>query len=360
MVFEQKEDNAILLCSNNGDEKTRRKLERKRRRIERDEASKQVPLVNPNGIGYTKKQIRQMKKRVSRGLSPLESEEELSERLKREAVMKREEDQEMAVLLYDASQKSTPIPTTQDDRSVEIENLENCGHDINDNDDVNTRWIKSSSSSASSQDSQHKDPSNNQKPNPSPLELPATVERRKPTRQKPVPEDYICSACKNNHKPKHWIYDCPDKQTTRGGNKRSSKGLKNPGDRKVFVSGLPFYFKSKDIIDLFQKTAKDIKVLDCKVLKYADTGRCKGQAYLTFSTEDGARQAIAMSGTKLDKTELAAENSPNLNYKGKLGVKKDGSQSMKLELKVSKCLNRLEAKRQLNLKRKRSGNDSPE
>jgi len=39
---------------------------------------------------------------------------------------------------------------------------------------------------------------------------PETAAKKCVPRNRPIPEDYVCSACQNRHMPRHWIYDCPD------------------------------------------------------------------------------------------------------------------------------------------------------
>ena len=160
---------------------------------------------------------------------------------------------------------------------------------------------------------------------------PPTKKRAK--RSKPVPPDYICQACKNKHATPHWIYDCPDKVTVRGTNQKAKKlrGLHDPSANKLFVSGLPFDVKPTDVTSLFQSCGK---VVSCKLVKFRDTGRCNGQAYVSFDTDQAAEKALKLSGTVID----------NFSEKGsKKKSKKSGESSSKrkqLKLKVSKMQRR--------------------
>ena len=157
---------------------------------------------------------------------------------------------------------------------------------------------------------------------------------KKARRCKPVPDDYVCSACQNKHKPVHWIYDCPDKVTMKGTNQKAKKyrGLNEPDAKKVFVSGLPFDVKPKDVEGMFMSCGK---VKFCKLLKFDDTGRCKGQAYITFDTEDAAKQAIKLSGTTIDNNDEGGSGKKKKKQKDQQDTKRK-----QLTLKVSKVVNR--------------------
>lgn len=352
------DERKIDIAEGQGDEeneKALKKLERKRRRVERKELSNDVPHVDANGVSYTKKQIRFMKKRVSRGLAPLESEEEKKERLKQEAITKEEEEKELAALMFDETDEkvSTDYGRKQKNETVD-DDSDSSTNEGPENGDSDSERKELDTTDQSSKDHLNKHSTKKEDRIVSQSDVPIcpSASSKKTMRQKPVPNDYVCSACQNNHQPKHWIYDCPFKQTIRGVGNQLSKGLKDPDERKVFVSGLPFDFKMKDVTELFAKTIKDSKVLHCKVIKYADTGRCKGQAYVTFDTNDGASQAIAMSGMKIDKSE---SNQQQQNA---------SSRSSQLVLKVSKCLNRFEAKNKkthhVGRKRKQYDDETPE
>merc|ERR1711976_1090786 len=100
---------------------------------------------------------------------------------------------------------------------------------------------------------------------------------KKKRRTKPVPSDYTCMACNNKHQPLHWIYDCPDKVYKPGANKlkKRLRGIHDPSSRKVFISGLPFDAKSKDVELYFEQEKKCGKLVNCKLLQFEDTGRLR-------------------------------------------------------------------------------------
>ena len=271
-----------------------------------------VPQKDEHGISYTKIQIRRMMKRVKRGLPPLETEAEERERRRQDAVMRKEEELELADMLYKKEEEETP---KDDDSSRDkgSDNEEDDGSDgESDGDDASI--------------TREEDEDNVVIKSPQPP-------KKKSKRSKPVPKDYVCSACQNKHPEPHWIYDCPDKVTMRGTNQKKKKlrGLHDPDPKKVFVSGLPFDAKEKDVQAMFQACGK---VASCRLIKFEDTGRCKGQAYITFDSEKGAGEALKISGTTIDASAGSSDK--------KKKKKSDASPSKRKELKikVSKVLNR--------------------
>lgn len=276
--------------------KTNGKESREERQKKRKECMDQVPKVDGHGIAYTKLQLRRMSKRVARGLDPIESEQEVRERLRREAELKREEAAELAGMDYNEGGDNANDPGESDTQErVEEE----------DGDDGRENQVDKETS-------------------------PPVVKISK--RSKLVPPDYTCQACQNKHKPSHWIYDCPDKVRMPGTNHvaKKAKGLHDPDARKLFVSGLPFEAKVKDIKAIFVSCGK---LAHCKLIKFADTGRCKGQALLAFATEEAAEKALALDGSTLD------------NMPSKKGdVSKEPSKK-ELKLQVMRALNRAQTRK---------------
>jgi hypothetical protein len=76
---------------------------------------------------------------------------------------------------------------------------------------------------------------------------------------KPVPDDYTCAACQNTVSPRHWIYDCPNKQ-------KHVSASSNSNDKKVFVSGLPFDATHRSVVTLLEQHAQ-VRIVHCKILK---------------------------------------------------------------------------------------------
>ena len=292
------------------DEDSRNK-KRSKKRKEKEALMALVPETNEHGIAYTKLQRRRMMKRVKRGLPPVPTPEEELERLKQEAELKREEEEELAGMLY------------QRDDKHEIDHLndQKIDEDLNDLDDE--RFPIDESEDNPGDDVEQK-PMN---------ESSSQDQKSKKRRAKQVPTDYVCQACKNSHATPHWIYDCPDKVTIRGTNQvsKSVRGIHNPDDKKVFVSGLPFEMKRKDVETLFASCGK---LVHCKLLTFPDTGRCKGQAFLTFDTAESASKAILLNNTTIDATPTTGTNREG----------QSGKSRSTLKLKVSKMLNRAATK----------------
>jgi hypothetical protein len=295
----------------------------KSKKEEKTELMKKIPLENEDGIAYTKFQIRQMMKRVKRGLSAVATPKELDEKRQNEARLRREEEAELAGL---ASTRNA-TGSDEDDSDADDEEVDDGGN-IKDNE--NDQPAKESSP-ASTDICTAAQPVTNEGGKP----------KKKPKQNKPIPADYVCAACKNRHEPLHWIYDCPFKVTVRGTNKKKKKdrGFNDPDAKKVFVSGLPFDVKAKAVEDFFSVARNCGTVAGVRLVTFADTKRCNGQAYVSFDTDEGAQNAIKLSGTTLDAEALASSTDGN-DSKNK---RKDGESPAKrkeLKLKVSKVLNR--------------------
>ena len=265
-----------------------------------------IPKVDEDGIPYNKIQIRRMKRRVKHGLDPIPTEEEEKEINKR----KEEEKREVEELFADRDKEE------EEGEEEEEEEEENAGTADEGSDD---------------QPIDEADDDEQEEPQHQPI-------YKKP-RSKPVPPDYICSACKNQPPSSdqpftpHWIYDCPSKITKRGCNTKSkrTRGLTDPPSRKVFVSGLPFDVTERGVKSYFDKAGEVVHV---KLLKFEDSQRCKGQGILTFDTDGGAKAALKFNG------EVWVEDE---NGKKKKSKEKEGKE---LRLKVSKVLNRFLTKKQ--------------
>jgi hypothetical protein len=269
------------------------------RRKEREDLLNKVPKADENGIAYTKQQLRRMKKRVSRGLDPLETKKEIHERLRQDAELRREEEEELAGQIH-----------VKEDKFKESDGEGEDGSDAEGQDPVEADKFEKARQEMTGEETQ----------------------RKKPKRVKVVPTDYVCFACKNAHKPVHWIYDCPNKVTVRGTNSKAkdARGIKNPDDKKVFVSGLPFEAKAKDVTEIFAPCGT---ITHCNLFTYDDTGRCKGQGIVSFETEEAAEKALQLSGTVIANIEAS------LKKKDK-DESPEEARKTELKLKVTKVLNR--------------------
>lgn len=269
------------------------------RRKERENLLDKVPKADENGIDYTKQQLRRMKKRVARGLNPIETSKEIHERLRQDAELRKEEEEELAGQIHVKENKFRDKDGDgEDDSDAE-------GEDVDDADK-----FEKARNRMTGEDTKQK----------------------KPRRSKVVPTDYVCFACKNAHLPAHWIYDCPNKVTVRGTNNKSKdvRGIKNPDDKKVFVSGLPFEAKAKDVTEIFAPCGT---ISHCNLFTYDDTGRCKGQGIVTFETEEAAQKALQLSGTVIANMEASLKKKAN-------DASPEERRKTELKLKVTKVLNR--------------------
>jgi hypothetical protein len=267
------------------------------RRKEREDLLNKVPKADEHGIAYTKQQLRRMKKRVARGLDPIETSKEIHERLRQDASLRREEEEELAGMMHVKEEK--PKDTDGDGSDAEGEDVAEADKD----EKVDSGIVELTGGES---------------------------QQKKGRRSKVVPKDYVCQACKGLHQPTHWIYDCPDKVTVRGFNSKSKdlRGIKDPDHKRVFVSGLPFESKAKDVTEMFAPCGT---ISHCNLFTYDDTGRCKGQGIVTFETEEAAEKALKLSGTVIGNAvapkKKGEEASPEEKRK-------------ELKLKVTRVLNR--------------------
>ena len=308
------------------DDKDERKKERAAKKAakkaEQAALLEKVPKVDEHGISYTKIQIRRMARRAKRGLPPVPTEEEEREMLRQKKLDKEEEEQELAGLLHRSNREDEDEDSGEESEGDgdEDDEVADDGED-DDEEDI-----------AGNQEDDDDDGSDEKEPASQPRQHPTA---KKCKRSKPVPPDYTCMACQNRHSPAHWIYDCPEKERRPGSNhvKKKLRGLNLPSSCKVFVSGLPFEIKSRDVEKYFATSCG--KVVHCKLLTFEDTKRCKGQAFVTFEEEESAKKALKMTGEVLDYE-------PEDSGKKKKKSKGDAEMPKKaLTLRVSKVKSRI-------------------
>ena len=129
---------------------------------------------------------------------------------------------------------------------------------------------------------------------------------------KPTPDGYVCNACKQGG---HWIFDCKVYLLKKNENKGSTKKDKAAAlfskigaseeahnqstlpKTKVFVQGLPFNCKQQELQKMFEDECGSVKAVN--LIKFDDSERCKGMAYITFDTESGAAKSLEMTGKKM-------------------------------------------------------------
>lgn len=305
-------------------------------KVKKDILSK-IPTVDADGIPYNKIQIRRMMRRVKHGLDPIATEEEEREIRERE---KRERMEEEA--LYAEEQRganSNPENEKDGDTHDEVDNEKD--------DEPVTSSANEEVDDASNTDSIKEKSYHNPPPT------------KKAKRSKPVPPDYICQACKNQppgSSEPHWIYDCTMKKTQRGCNTVAKKlrGLHDPSSQKVFVNGLPFdcdegYVKRFFEDGMLEKSGDDgtnkVDLVHVKLLKFEDSKRCKGQAFLTFDSDEGAKLAIrVMNGSIWRDIEEPGTATKSGKKKKKDAGTSEGAKK-ELKLKVTKVLNRFVTKK---------------
>jgi RNA recognition motif. (a.k.a. RRM, RBD, or RNP domain) len=310
----------------------KKKQKRESKRKSQQELLDMVPKKDEaTGIGYTKLQIRRMMKRVKRGLPPVPTAQEEQERLRNDAQLRREEEAELAGMVYENNKEEE-----DDDNDDNAE--ESPAQEDGDSSDEEEQQHDSQSNITKVETVSHADDKNGDAQQGS-----SDNKTQKSKRSKAVPSDYVCQACQNKHTPRHWIYDCPNKVTVRGTNqkKKKDRGIHEPDSRKVFVSGLPFDVKPNDVCAMFEQSCGGGKVTGCKLLTFEDTKRCNGQAIVTLSSDQAAAEALKLSGTVMTN-----QDSVPSSKKGKDKSKTEASKPKKeLKLRVTKLLNRRKTKK---------------
>jgi len=263
---------------------------REERKKEKAAWLQKVPTIDEKtGKSYSKMQIRHMLKRVKKGLPALLTEEEERKLEKERRVAKEQEKREFQEFMEDSE---------------------------NDDDDVAEEEEEDIASGKEKEENEQLGTATHRKDEENTTNSPKQMSHK--LRTKPVPSDYVCQACKNTHKPPHWIYDCPHKVTVRGTNQiaKPLRGHIEPDiQHKVFVSGLPFGITHKAVEDFFRErccNGKKHPVLDkedadehskgkkkdvtCKLVLFSDSSKCRGLAYVTFENEEMTMEALKLDG----------------------------------------------------------------
>ncbi|KAL9186740.1 hypothetical protein ACHAXT_010460 [Thalassiosira profunda] len=307
----------------------------------KSEVLDQLPKVDGDGIPYSKLQIRRMLRRVKHGLPPIATEEEEQEIRRRE---KRERIEEEA--LYSATADDAGNAgqggDTEGDVAIAGEDRENEPQEPE-----------------APEAEEHSDDNEEEAVDDEPKRKYHNPPSKKTKRSKPVPPDYVCMACNNklDDFTPHWIYDCPRKKTQKGCNQVAKKlrGLHDPPERKVFVSGLPFdcdeglvkrYFE-EGMREKFEadvggdgggEWGEEHDMVHCKLLKFDDSKRCKGTGFLTFGGDAGAKLALKLNGAVWKEVDEPGTASKKKKKKGAKGGEE--REHKELRLKVAKVLNR--------------------
>ncbi|EIE27417.1 RNA-binding domain-containing protein [Coccomyxa subellipsoidea C-169] len=75
-------------------------------------------------------------------------------------------------------------------------------------------------------------------------------------------------------------------------------------ERRVFVGGMPFGYEESDVLDYWSYCG-EIESLD--LMRFPDTGRFKGIAFITFKTEGGYKAALECDGMTIDTVQIKVE-----------------------------------------------------
>ena len=74
--------------------------------------------------------------------------------------------------------------------------------------------------------------------------------------------------------------------------------------RRVFVGGMPFGYEEEDVRAYWEWCGP---VASMDLMRFPDTGRFRGIAFITFATEEGYRKALECDGTLLDGVRVKVE-----------------------------------------------------
>jgi len=81
--------------------------------------------------------------------------------------------------------------------------------------------------------------------------------------------------------------------------------LPSPGlARRVFVGGMPFGYEEDDVREYWAWCGP---VASLDLMRFPDTGRFRGIAFITFATEEAYQKALACDGTMLDGVRVKVE-----------------------------------------------------
>ncbi|KAL3811469.1 hypothetical protein ACHAXA_010721 [Cyclostephanos tholiformis] len=354
----------------NSDDRASRRAARRAAKLENErQLLSKIPTHDDDGIPYGKMQLRRMKRRVRHGLPPIPTEEEEREIRERERREKLEEE----ALFYVAPSTTRGVEdddeeddddeggASEDGGGVQLTSSEGDDDAYDEEgDDVDVEE-EEEEEEGGRDDDEADDDAMDAKDGNAISHPPPHPTAKKARRNKPVPPDYVCQACQNKSSSDgsaHWIYDCPLKMTKRGCNAIAKKlrGLHDPPSRKVFVSGLPFDCDEGMVKRFFDGGLSSSSsspsstspssfgdgVVHVKLLKFEDSKRCKGQAFLTFDTDEGADMAIS----KMNGSIWMEVPEPGTSTRGGKKSKKKGENGAahgpkrELRLKVTRALNR--------------------
>ncbi|MBP9722551.1 MAG: RNA-binding protein [Gammaproteobacteria bacterium] len=71
--------------------------------------------------------------------------------------------------------------------------------------------------------------------------------------------------------------------------------------RKLFVGNLPFKISSNDLQDIFEEYGE---VEDLVIISDRETGRSKGFGFVTFTSQENAKKALALDGKEIQGRQI--------------------------------------------------------
>eukprot|EP00520_Triparma_pacifica_P019155 CAMPEP_0118646532 /NCGR_PEP_ID=MMETSP0785-20121206/8111_1 /TAXON_ID=91992 /ORGANISM="Bolidomonas pacifica, Strain CCMP 1866" /LENGTH=330 /DNA_ID=CAMNT_0006538541 /DNA_START=99 /DNA_END=1087 /DNA_ORIENTATION=+ len=294
-----------------------------------------VPSHDANGMLYSSREVRVMRKRLRKGLDDwMVKEEERAELRKKRKVD--DDDSDLLGLVYrkdDVGKKRKLIGLDEEDEEdeekeeeeeEESEESEEREEKEEDNDDDEEEIERENEDNFDNNNSDNETASNSSTSSPTPVPPPTNdtppSKSSSSRSKKPVPPGYVCSACKGKEG-QHWIFDCrvykerkekerkekeeaergeekeggnndkkkKKKKKKKNNSSTSSSSSSNPSPNKVFISGLPFDVKTSDVTSFFSPFGN---ITGIRLFCFDDSKRCKGEGIVEFETKEEAGEAI--------------------------------------------------------------------
>jgi hypothetical protein len=155
--------------------------------------------------------------------------------------------------------------------------------------------------------------------------------------EKPLPPGYVCNACGSTE---HAIYNCPNKVSNKAkkakgnrdeaaaqssslhSNNKQKGGAMIYDNHKVIMTGLPFDTTVESLSEFLTKAS--LQHYRVKLMKFEDSAKCKGVAFVTFRDVDDATKSLELTGTEMGAKLLKVEKIVIQNNNGKKMSQKGG------------------------------------
>ena len=103
------------------------------------------------------------------------------------------------------------------------------------------------------------------------------------------------------------VTDMPGKESVSGGEDASARGADAAAEaaaagRTVYIGGIPYYASEDDIVEYFEGYTGAIESVD--MLRFADSGKFRGIAMVTFVARESAEQCLKYDGEGWDDKYL--------------------------------------------------------